>query len=62
MEVGWALVLWGSPQEHVSICPLDRIEESWYLGLGGGLALKIEGQARSNGVKPMDVGGVSQGT
>lgn len=49
--VGWALVLWGSPQEHGSIYSLDHIGKSWYLGHGGGLALKIEGQARSSGIK-----------
>lgn len=47
---GRAHVLQGS---HVSICSLDHIGGRWYLGLGGGVALEIDGQARSSGVKPM---------
>lgn len=47
---GRAHVLRGS---RVSSCSLDYTGGRWYLGLGGGAALMIEGQARSSGVQPM---------
>lgn len=43
-------------QEPDSICSPDHVGGRWYLGLGGGVALKIEGQAGSSGVKPMGCG------
>ena len=51
--LGRAHILQGS---HDSICSLDHIGDGWFLGLGGGVVLKIEGQARSSGVKPMRCG------
>lgn len=58
--LGWAHVLQGS---HDSICSLDHMGEGGVLGQEGrwgGVALKIEGHTRSSGIKPRDVGGLSQ--
>lgn len=51
----------GEAQGHDSICVLDHIGGRWYLGLGEGVALKIEGQASPVESSLWDVRGVSQG-